>query len=119
MYYVTEEDYRTGRCHGGISSVTNPVISSSSVPVSISGVVSLYNTTNMSFSAPVSVSGAIFSDNRNTGYQQIEGDVVCMSQTREQRRHELHVYQIAEMKSFRRKCERELKEDYDAKLISI
>jgi hypothetical protein len=103
----------------GISRVINPVTSSSSVPVSISGVVSSYNTTNMSFSAPVSVSGDISSDHRNTGYQHIGGDVMCMSQTREQRRHELHVYQKAEMERFRRKCERELKEDYDAKLIAF
>jgi hypothetical protein len=59
MYYVSEDDYRTGRCYRGISSVTNPVIPSSSVPVPISGVVASYNTTKMSFSAPVSVSGAI------------------------------------------------------------
>jgi hypothetical protein len=71
MYYVSEDDYRTGRCHWGISSVTNPVISSTSVPVHISGVVSSYYTLNMSFSAPVSVSGAISSDHRNKGYQQI------------------------------------------------
>jgi hypothetical protein len=97
MYYVSEDDYKTGRCHGGISSVNNPVISSSSVPVPISGIVSSFNTTNMSFSAPVSVSEAISSDHRNTGNQQIGGDVMCMSQTREQCRHELHVYQKAEM----------------------
>jgi hypothetical protein len=42
-----------------------------------------------------------------------------MSQTREERRHALHVYQKAEMERFRRKCERELKEDYDTKLIAI
>jgi hypothetical protein len=34
-------------------------------------------------------------------------------------RHELHVYQKAEMGRFHRKCERELKEDYDVKLIAI
>ena len=44
---------------------------------------------------------------------------MCMSQTREQRRHELHLYQKAEMERFRRKWERELKDDYDAKLIAI
>jgi hypothetical protein len=48
-----------------------------------------------------------------------EGDVLCMSQTREERRHALHVYQKAEMERFRRKCEKELKDDYDAKLIAI
>jgi hypothetical protein len=53
------------------------------------------------------------------GYQQIGGDVTCMYQTREERIHALHVYQKAEMKRLRRKCERELKEDYDAKLIGI
>jgi hypothetical protein len=63
----------------------------------ITGVVSSFNTTNMSSSAPVSVSGAISSDHRNTGYQQIEGDVMCMSQTRERRIHELNVFQKAEM----------------------
>jgi vacuolar-type H+-ATPase subunit F/Vma7 len=42
-----------------------------------------------------------------------------MSQTREERRNTLQVYQKAEMERFRRKCERELKEDYDAKLIAI
>jgi hypothetical protein len=114
IYYVSEDDYRTGRCHGGISRVINPVTSLSSVPVSISGIVSSYNTTNMSFSAPVSVSGDISLDHRNTGYQHIGGDVMCMFQTREQRRHVLHVYQKAEMERFHRKCERELKEDYDA-----
>jgi hypothetical protein len=40
LYYVSEDKYRTGRCHNGISSVANPVISSSSVPIPISGVVS-------------------------------------------------------------------------------
>ena len=44
---------------------------------------------------------------------------MCMSQTREERRQELQVYQKAEMERLRRKCERELKDDYDAKLIAI
>jgi hypothetical protein len=42
-----------------------------------------------------------------------------MSQTRKERRNALYVYQKAEMEIFRRKCEKELKEDYDAKLIAI
>jgi phosphotransacetylase len=42
-----------------------------------------------------------------------------MSQTREQRRHEPLVFQEAEMERFCRKCEREIKEDYDAKLVAI
>jgi hypothetical protein len=69
MYYVSEGDYRAGRCHRGVSSAANAVMSSPSLPIPISGVVSSYNTTNMSFSALVSVSGAISSDHRNTGYQ--------------------------------------------------
>jgi hypothetical protein len=119
MYYVSEDDYRTGRCHGGTSSAANTAVSPSSVPIPRSGVVSSYNTTNMSFSAPVSISGAIYSDHRNTECQQIGGDVMCMSQTREERRNTLHMYQKAEMERFRRKCEKEPKEDYDAKLIAI
>jgi hypothetical protein len=67
----------------------------------------------------VSVSGVISSDHSNIGYQQIGGDVTCMSRSREERRHALHVYQKAEIERFPRKCGRELKEDYDAKLIGI
>ena len=44
---------------------------------------------------------------------------MCMSQTREERRQELQVYQKAEMERLCRKYERELKNDYDAKLIAI
>jgi hypothetical protein len=79
MYCVSEDDYRTGRCHNVISGVANPVISSSSAPIPISGVVSPYNTTNMSFSASVTMPGVISSDHSNMGYQQIGGDVTCMS----------------------------------------
>jgi hypothetical protein len=44
---------------------------------------------------------------------------MCMSQTREERRNTLHVYQKAEMERLRGKCEKDLKEDYDAKIIAI
>ena len=110
MLYISEEDYRTGRCHEGKPSSGNPAIS---------GNVSSCNFTNMSYSAPVSVSGKIPSGTTYRGYHRIGEDVMCMSQTREERRQELQVYQKAKMEHFRRKCERELKDDYDAKLIAI
>ena len=85
----------------------------------ISGNISSCNLTNMSYSAPVSVSGEIPSDTSYKGYHRIGEDVMCMSQTREERKLELQVYQKAEMERLRRKYERELKDDYDAKLIAI
>ena len=97
----------------------NPAIPSSSVPIMISGNVSSCNFTNMSYSAPVSLSGKITSDPSYRGYQRIGEDVMCMSQTRKERRQELQVYQKAEMVRLRRKYERELKDVYDSKLIAI
>ena len=73
----------------------------------------------MSYSASVSVSGEMPSDPSYRRYQRIREDVMCMSQTREERRQELQVYQRAEMDHLRRKYEQELKDDYDAKLVAI
>jgi membrane protein involved in colicin uptake len=42
-----------------------------------------------------------------------------MSQSREERKHNLCVYQKAELERFRHKCEQKIKEDHVAKLIAL
>ena len=108
MLFVSEEVYRTGKCHEGKPSSGNPAISSSSAPVMISGNVSSYNFTNMSYSAPVSVSGEIPSDTSYRGYQRIGDDVMCMYQTREERKLKLQVYKKAEIEHLHRKYDQDL-----------